>query len=147
MTETALTDAAVDEIRERYRRRADVFEATVAAIGSDDWGRPSPCAEWDARDVVRTLHADGTVINAHVRQIMTSEVQTARPDQTSAAWGPAPLRRALHAELAEPVDRHPAGGVGEQPTTTGDQLAQPLVAQPRRRRRLLLGRSLIELRH
>ena len=53
MTETALTDAALAEITQRYRRRADVFEATVAAVGSDDWGRPSPCAEWDARDVVR----------------------------------------------------------------------------------------------
>lgn len=28
------------------------------------------------RDVVRTLHADGTVINAHVHQIMTSVVHT-----------------------------------------------------------------------
>lgn len=28
------------------------------------------------RDVVRTLHADGTVINAQVGQIMTSEVRT-----------------------------------------------------------------------
>ena len=25
----------------------------MAAVGTDDWGRPSPCAEWDARDVVR----------------------------------------------------------------------------------------------
>ena len=53
MTETAITDAAVAEIAQRYRRRADVFDATVAAVGTDDWGRPSPCAEWDARDVVR----------------------------------------------------------------------------------------------
>ena len=27
--------------------------ATVAAVGTDEWSRPSPCAEWDARDVVR----------------------------------------------------------------------------------------------
>lgn len=53
MTETALPDAAPAEIAARYRRRADVFEATVAAVDDDDWGRPSPCAEWDARDVVR----------------------------------------------------------------------------------------------
>lgn len=32
------------------------------------------------RDVVRTLHADGTVINAHVRQIMTSDVRTCSGD-------------------------------------------------------------------
>lgn len=53
MTETAITAAAVAEIAQRYRRRADIFDGTVAAVGSDDWGRPSPCAEWDARDVVR----------------------------------------------------------------------------------------------
>jgi uncharacterized protein (TIGR03086 family) len=53
MTETAITDAAVAEIAQRYRRRADIFDGTVAAVGTDDWSRPSPCAEWDARDVVR----------------------------------------------------------------------------------------------
>jgi uncharacterized protein (TIGR03086 family) len=53
MTETALSEATVGEIRDRYRRRADTFQTTVAAVGDDDWARPSPCAEWDARDVVR----------------------------------------------------------------------------------------------
>lgn len=53
MTDTTITEAAVAEIAQRYRRRADVFDATVAAVGADDWGRPSPCAEWSARDVVR----------------------------------------------------------------------------------------------
>lgn len=53
MTETAMTEAAVAEIAQRYRRRADVFDATVAGVGADDWSRPSPCGEWDARDVVR----------------------------------------------------------------------------------------------
>ncbi|MCD6641099.1 MAG: CBS domain-containing protein [Nocardioides sp.] len=32
------------------------------------------------RDVVRTLHADGTVINAQVSQIMTSDVRTCHGD-------------------------------------------------------------------
>jgi uncharacterized protein (TIGR03086 family) len=48
-----MTDHRTREIADRYRRRADVFEATVAAVDDDGWGRPSPCAEWDARDVVR----------------------------------------------------------------------------------------------
>ena len=41
------------DIAERYRRRADAFEATVAGVAAEGWARPSPCAEWDARDVVR----------------------------------------------------------------------------------------------
>ncbi len=48
-------DGRVGEIAERYRRRADAYEATVAAVDDGDWGRPSPCAEWDARDVVRHI--------------------------------------------------------------------------------------------
>jgi uncharacterized protein (TIGR03086 family) len=48
-----LAEDALTGITQRYRRRADVFEATVAAVADDDWARPSPCAEWDARDVVR----------------------------------------------------------------------------------------------
>jgi uncharacterized protein (TIGR03086 family) len=43
------------EVAQRYRRRADAFEATVAAVDPADWARPSPCAEWDARDVVRHI--------------------------------------------------------------------------------------------
>ena len=42
-----------ETVAQRYRRRSDAFEATVAAVGAADWSRPSPCAEWDARDVVR----------------------------------------------------------------------------------------------
>ncbi len=74
MTETPITDAAVAEIAQRYRRRADIFDATVAAVGTDDWGRPSPCAEWDARDVVRH------VVDMHLVML--------RPYGREAATGP-----------------------------------------------------------
>jgi uncharacterized protein (TIGR03086 family) len=42
----------VSEIAERYRRRADAFERTVAAVRPGQWSDPSPCAAWTARDVV-----------------------------------------------------------------------------------------------
>jgi uncharacterized protein (TIGR03086 family) len=42
----------MNEIADRYRRRADAFEAKVAAVRSDRWASPSPCEKWDARDVV-----------------------------------------------------------------------------------------------
>jgi uncharacterized protein (TIGR03086 family) len=48
-------DATRSEVTARYRRRADMFEATAAAVPDSDWSRPSPCAEWDARDVVRHI--------------------------------------------------------------------------------------------
>jgi uncharacterized protein (TIGR03086 family) len=42
-----------EDVAARYRRRANDFEATVAAVRDADWSRPSPCTDWDARDVVR----------------------------------------------------------------------------------------------
>ncbi|MFI6095230.1 TIGR03086 family metal-binding protein [Lentzea sp. NPDC051213] len=39
-------------IAERYRARADAFEAKVANVRSDQWDNPSPCAKWTARGVV-----------------------------------------------------------------------------------------------
>jgi len=40
------------DIAQRYRRRADALEATVAAVPPDRWSAPSPCANWDARGVL-----------------------------------------------------------------------------------------------
>ncbi|GGM91009.1 hypothetical protein GCM10011609_30270 [Lentzea pudingi] len=39
-------------IAERYRARAEAFEAKVANVRSDQWGNPSPCAQWTALEVV-----------------------------------------------------------------------------------------------
>lgn len=40
------------EVQARYRRRADAFEALVAATRADQWSDQSPCEKWDARAVV-----------------------------------------------------------------------------------------------
>jgi uncharacterized protein (TIGR03086 family) len=45
----------MSEISERYRRRADEFERKVAAVSADRWSNQSPCADWDARGVVRHI--------------------------------------------------------------------------------------------
>ncbi|ADB29837.1 hypothetical protein Kfla_0717 [Kribbella flavida DSM 17836] len=42
----------MEQIAERYRRRAGEFERRVAAVAVGDWARPSPCERWTARDVV-----------------------------------------------------------------------------------------------
>jgi uncharacterized protein (TIGR03086 family) len=42
----------MNEILERYQRRADAFEAKLAAVEPEQWGNPSPCEKWDAGDVV-----------------------------------------------------------------------------------------------
>ena len=52
-------DRPPSEIADRYRRRADRFEATVAAAKPERWDDPSPCDEWTARGVV------GHIIDMH----------------------------------------------------------------------------------
>ena len=49
----------MSEIADRYRRRADLFEAKVAAAEPERWDDPSPCDEWTARGVV------GHIIDMH----------------------------------------------------------------------------------
>jgi uncharacterized protein (TIGR03086 family) len=40
------------ETADRYRRRADAFEALIDGTPSECWSSPSPCEGWSARDVV-----------------------------------------------------------------------------------------------
>ena len=42
----------VSEIGERYRKRADAFEALIESTPRERWSSPSPCEGWVARDVV-----------------------------------------------------------------------------------------------
>lgn len=45
----------MSEISERYRRVADGMTQRVVAVPAAAWGNPSPCAGWDARDVIRHM--------------------------------------------------------------------------------------------
>jgi uncharacterized protein (TIGR03086 family) len=66
----------MNEIGDRYRRRADAFEALIDGTPPERWASPSPCEEWLARDVVahvvrhsaETLHARADVQMAPVRR-------------------------------------------------------------------------------
>jgi uncharacterized protein (TIGR03086 family) len=49
----------MNEIADRYRRRADAFQRKVSAVAPDRWANQSPCADWDARGVV------GHIIDMH----------------------------------------------------------------------------------
>jgi uncharacterized protein (TIGR03086 family) len=45
----------MSEISERYRRVSEAMTRRVEAVPDDAWHDPSPCAGWDARDVVRHM--------------------------------------------------------------------------------------------
>ena len=42
----------MSEIGDRYRRRADAFEALIDGTPPERWASPSPCAGWRALDIV-----------------------------------------------------------------------------------------------
>jgi uncharacterized protein (TIGR03086 family) len=42
----------VSEVADRYRRRADAFQALIDGTAPERWSSPSPCEGWLARDVV-----------------------------------------------------------------------------------------------
>ncbi|MDX8030375.1 TIGR03086 family metal-binding protein [Lentzea sp. BCCO 10_0856] len=42
----------ISAISDRYRARADAFEAKVLNVRADQWDNPSPCAKWTALEVV-----------------------------------------------------------------------------------------------
>ncbi len=45
----------MSEIADRYRSRADAFEAKVRSVRPDQWSNQSPCKDWDARGVVQHI--------------------------------------------------------------------------------------------
>ena len=40
------------EVQAKYRIAANAFDAAVRAVTPQQWGLPSPCEEWTARDIV-----------------------------------------------------------------------------------------------
>jgi uncharacterized protein (TIGR03086 family) len=89
------------EVSERFRRVADGFAEVVAAVPPDAWSNPSPCAGWDARDVVRHLAewlpGPGFLLGAF--DVETGPIPSVDAEP-AAAWSV--LRDAIQAALEDP---------------------------------------------
>ncbi len=106
------------EVSDRYETIADGFTARVAGISSDGgWAAPSPCTDWDAREVV------AHVIDTHHRVLAgldgseppAADADTELPARWTAAT--AAVRDALHDP--DQATRVISGGpFGEQPFET-----------------------------
>ena len=88
----------MSDLIERHRRACDGFARVADAVPSEQWDRPTPCADWDARALVEH------VIGFHeVLLLRPMGVRAHRPRTDPAArW--AATQRALFDALTEPVD-------------------------------------------
>ena len=100
----------MNEIADRYRRRADRFEQLVVDTPADRWDAPSPCAEWSARDVV------GHVVDMH--GVMFRPLDRRLSPAPSVADDPVAAFRAARADVEALLD-DPATATRECDTPMG----------------------------
>lgn len=73
-----------DSPAERFRRVAATFTSLAAAVPTDGWSRPAPCAGWTALDIVR--HLVDWVPAVIGRSGLTFAVGPAVDDDPAGAW-------------------------------------------------------------
>lgn len=101
-------------IIERYRKHADAFEQKIRAVAPDQWSNPSPCAKWDAGDVV-----DHIVSMHHVMLRPVSRTPSAAP---AVADDPLDAFRAARADV-EAILHDPELAATECQTPVGTMTA------------------------
>lgn len=108
---TTSGDSTTESPADRYRRLGALFTQRVAAVPSDRWDSPSPCAEWTARDVLRHVIDSETTFPAKVGIDIPAGPSV--DDDPVAAWEY--TRDALQETLDDPekADREYDGGMGK----------------------------------
>jgi uncharacterized protein (TIGR03086 family) len=69
---------------DEYRRLAEQFDATVDAVDTSDWDKPSPCEEWTAREVLAHVLESEADVPTKVGQTIERSVDI--NDDPVAAW-------------------------------------------------------------
>lgn len=104
----------------RYRRLADLFGNAVEQLDKDDWGRPSPCVEWSARDVLEHVLASEAEA---VTKVGLSIDRSVDVDQNPIdAW--AEVRGGMQAILDDPAQSGLTYESFGKPTTLSDTVDQ-----------------------
>jgi len=86
----------MSDISDRFHRLSDAFERTVAGVPPDGWDRQSPCADWNARDVVRHI--------VDVHGMMLRPLDRTLSPAASVDDDPLAAYRAARRDVAEVVD-------------------------------------------
>ncbi|WP_155341792.1 TIGR03086 family metal-binding protein [Acrocarpospora corrugata] len=96
----------------RYRSRADAFQAKITAVRPEQWSNQSPCADWNARDVVQHI------IDMHAAML--------RPLDRALSPAPTVHEDPLAAFLAARADVETLLHTPELATTTAETPAGPM---------------------
>ncbi|MHB8245521.1 MAG: TIGR03086 family metal-binding protein [Acidimicrobiales bacterium] len=102
----------MSEVLERYGRVADGFGSRLRRVTPDQWTTPTPCSEWDVRDLVSHVIATHRRIVANLEGSPVQEVDAAR--DMAVQWSEAST--AVRAALADPdrASQMVSGMFGEQ---------------------------------
>lgn len=110
----------MNEIVDRYRRRADAFDHLITAVRPKQWANPSPCVKWDARDVVRHI------VDMHA--IMLRPLDRELSDAPSVDDDPLAAFRSARADV-ETLLADPELATKEADTPSGPKTAEQHVEQ------------------
>ncbi|HUH08382.1 MAG TPA: maleylpyruvate isomerase family mycothiol-dependent enzyme, partial [Egibacteraceae bacterium] len=88
------------DVPDLHRRAVDSFGERVRLIGDDQWHMPTPCSDWDVRDLVHHLTYE-------------------------AAWTPAMFAGMT---IAEAGDRFEGDLLGHEPQQAWERVSAPAVA-------------------
>lgn len=88
------------EISDRYRRLSDAFADRIAAVPDDGWGSPTPCPDWNVRELVGHVVGTQDMFLQLVGRSMPDDLPSA-DDDPAAAWNAA--RAVMQADLDDPA--------------------------------------------
>jgi uncharacterized protein (TIGR03086 family) len=102
----------VSEVSDRYKRVSEGFGARLRWVTPDQWAAPTPCTEWEIRDLVTHVIATHWRILANLDASAPHQVDPA--SDLSTQWSEASA--AVKAALADPdrASQTVAGTFGEQ---------------------------------
>ncbi len=89
----------MSDIADRYRRLSQQFAETIAAVPDARWDDPSPCEDWNARDVVRHVVGTQAMFAGFVGRELDESVSV--DDDPAEAWDDA--RNQTQAALDDPA--------------------------------------------